>query len=151
MVVQDSDGTFFRESNSIKFHFNLHEGKGVLNLYRNNALVPPMADKSLNLVLTCPKNRNSQRFLRFPDTGILRTAKFTLIRRIVVFTGSGVETMICKFYHLKFVLKMQYLKFVLVSKNCKAFSSMSGQRSPDRVSLSSYKFSNTTLTLLLHT
>ena len=24
MVVQDSDGTFFRESNSIKFHFNLH-------------------------------------------------------------------------------------------------------------------------------
>ena len=39
-------------------------------------------------VPTCPKNRNNQGFLRFPDTGILtttailRTARFTLIVKI---------------------------------------------------------------------
>ena len=56
-----------------------------------------------------------------------------------------------KFYHLKFVLYIQYLKFVLVSKSCKALSSVSGQRSPDRLALSRYKVSNTTLTLLFRT
>ena len=111
----------------------------------------------LSPVPTCPKNRKNRGFLRFPDTGILgtiailRTARFTLIGRIADcswYLPVMVYKLTEKFYYLKFVPKIKYLKFVPVSKNCKALSSMSGQRSPDRLSLSSYKVSNTTLTLL---
>ena len=87
----------------------------------------------LSLVPTCPKSRKNQGFLPFPDTGILTTiailttVRFThrMNRRLLlVFTCDGEETTTEKFYHLK---------FVLVSKNCKALLSVPGQRSPDRL------------------